>query len=587
MHQVSSGSHKPVWRKMIPDDWSRDVTNREYWEQVAIYVDFATRAAKQDPKKLAELIDLLPTLPPSGLNQLVTHLGSDTIVSMPERDRLPLWSELVDLVSRHKKFADAEWAMNPNLVSEIAAVAEKLAPVAPRFRSQRLFSERDFDLYDERGNYEEQLKDLENRRKKAVAEILADGSVEAVLEFAKTVESPWRVGFAAGMVATTDVDQYVLPSLLESQTKSLAQFVGGFVWGRFRARGWPWINEIDMSKWSTSEKGQFLAYLPFTLDTWKRSSEMLGPDEAAYWSKANVNPYDAENSLEVAIDRLVEHGRPHAAIRCLKKMQDDKQQLDTQQAIRVLKAIQDSSEERHLIDTDAIVDVIQALQEEPSTNSNDLLHVEWAFLPLLDRHHGPGPKALEQRLADDPSFFCDVIRLVFRSEKEEAPAAEQTEQEKNVAKNAYHLLSRWRIPPGTHRDGIFNGDALTSWLEKIRSACIQSGHLDIALSKVGHVLAYAPADPDGLWLHRSVATALNARDAKNMRSGFTAERFNMRGVHSWTAGKEERELAEKYRSQSEKVEAAGYHRLANALRDLAASYERDAEHEASTDPFDR
>jgi hypothetical protein len=314
---------------------------------------------------------------------------------------------------------------------------------------------------------------------------------------------------------------------------------------------------------------------------------MLGPDEAAYWSKANVNPYDAENSLEVAIDRLVEHGRPHAAIRCLKKMQDDKQQLDTQQAIRVLKAIQDSSEERHLIDTDAIVDVIQALQEEPSTNSNDLLHVEWAFLPLLDRHHGPGPKALEQRLADDPSFFCDVIRLVFRSEKEEAPAAEQTEQEKNVAKNAYHLLSRWRIPPGTHRDGIFNGDALTSWLEKIRSACIQSGHLDIALSKVGHVLAYAPADPDGLWLHRSVATALNARDAKNMRSGFTAERFNMRGVHSWTAGKEERELAEKYRSQSEKVEAAGYHRLANALRDLAASYERDAEHEASTDPFDR
>jgi hypothetical protein len=113
-----------MWRKIIPDDWSRDVTNREYWEQVTIYVDFAIRAAKQDPKKLAELIDLLPTLPSSGLNQLVTHLGSDTIVSMPEQDRLPLWNELMDLVSRHRKFADAEWAI---------------------------------------GNYEEQLKDLESR----------------------------------------------------------------------------------------------------------------------------------------------------------------------------------------------------------------------------------------------------------------------------------------------------------------------------------------------------------------------------------------------------------------------------------------
>jgi hypothetical protein len=477
--------------------------------------------------------------------------------------------------------------MNPNLVNEIASVAERLAPVAPIFRYQRLFSERDFDLYEKKGNYEEQLKDLENRRQKAVAEILADVNVEAVLEFAKAVDSPWRVGFAAGMVATIDVDEKFLPSLLESQTKPLAQFVGGFVWGRFRARGWPWIDDIDMSKWSTSEKGQFLAYLPFTLDTWKRLAELLGPDEAAYWSKANVNPYDAEDGLEVAIDRLVEHGRPHAAIRCLKKMHDDQRRLDPDQAIRVLRAVQNSSEERDVMNADAIVDVIQALQEEPSTNSEDLIQIEWAFLPLLNRFHGPGPKALEQRLADDPRFFCDIIRLVFRSDKEAAPATEPTEQEKNVAKNAYRLLSGWRTPPGMQRDGTFNGDALTNWLETVKSACLESGHLDIALSKVGHVFAYAPADPDGLWLHRSVAAALNEKDADDMRKGFTAELFNMRGVHSWTAGKEERKLSENYRSQAEKVEAAGYHRLANALRDLAVSYERDAEHEASTDPFDR
>jgi len=225
----------------------------------------------------------------------------------------------MDLVSRHRKFADAEWAMNPNLVNEIALVAERLTPVAPIFRYQRLFSEREFDLYEEKGKYEEQLKDLESRRQKAVAEILSYGGVEAITEFAKAVDSPWRVGFAVGMVATMDVDEKFLPSLLESQTKPLAQFVGGFEWGRFRARGWPWIDGIDMSKWSTSEKGQFLAYLPFTFDTWRRLPELLGPNEFAYWSKANVNPYDTEEGLEIAIDHLVQHGRPHAAIRCLKK----------------------------------------------------------------------------------------------------------------------------------------------------------------------------------------------------------------------------------------------------------------------------
>jgi hypothetical protein len=269
------------------------------------------------------------------------------------------------------------------------------------------------------------------------------------------------------------------------------------------------------------------------------------------------------------------------------KEQYDKQRLDPQQAIRVLKAIHDSSEERHVINVDAIVDVIQELQEEPSTTSDDLIQIEWAFLSLLNRLHGPGPKALEQRLADDPRFFCDIIRLVFRSEKEDSPAAELTEQEKTVVKNGYRLLSRWRTPPGMQRSGTFSGDALTNWLATVKSACVESGHLDIALSKVGHVFAHAPADPDGLWLHRSVATVLNAKDADNMRKGFTAELFNMRGVHWRTAGKEERELAEKYRNQAEKVEAAGYHRFANALRDLPTSDEREAEHEASTNPFDR
>lgn len=41
----------------------------------------------------------------------------------------------------------------------------------------------------------------------------------------------------------------------------------------------------------------------------------------------------------------------------------------------------------------------------------------------------------------------------------------------------------------------------------------------------------------GLWLHHSAATALNAKDANDIRDGFQTELFNSRGVHSWTAGR--------------------------------------------------
>jgi hypothetical protein len=190
-------------------------------------------------------------------------------------------------------------------------------------------------------------------------------------------------------------------------------------------------------------------------------------------------------------------------------------------------------------------------------------------------------------LADDPVFFCEVIRTVFRSTKEEPPVEEPTEQQKNIATNVYRLLSEWRTPPGSQTGGAYDGDALTAWLEAVKAACAESGHLEIALSRVGHVLIHTPPDPTGLWIHHSAATALNAKDASDMRNGFRNALFNSRGgYYVDPEGREERELASKYRNQAEKLESHGYHRLANSLRELAVAYERDAERLASRDIFD-
>jgi len=107
------------------------------------------------------------------------------------------------------------------------------------------------------------------------------------------------------------------------------------------------------------------------------------------------------------------------------------------------------------------------------------------------------------------------------------------------------------------------------------------------MQRVGHVLIYAPPDPDGLWIHRSVGAVLNAEGSDQMRVGFRTELFNSRGVY-WVdpTGKPERELAAKFRKQAEEVEVAGYHRLSTTLRELAESYDREAERILSREPFD-
>jgi hypothetical protein len=583
-HQTSMGTRKPAWREMIPSDWSEGATGKERWEQDTAYAELAISIAKQDVSKLAKLIERLGTLPYPSHVKLLEYLGSETVISMPQEDRVRLWNELTNIVTKHRKYAHADWAIKPpELVDEIAEVANRLTPNSPSYLHQRLFTERDHHLYEENENYAEQEIKLAKKRQAAVQEVFIEGGMEAILRFAQAVESPGRVGLALGAIATKNVDEEILPTLLNSGSVSLAQFAGGFVWSRFWEQKWNWVDQINKSDWSTQQLGQFLAYLPFTSGTWERAANFLAKDQSQYWSRANANPYQSDDDLELAIDFLVEYNRAYDALQCLEMMCHRNQPFDSKRACRVLMAIARSSTNTRSLDPHEVATVIQSLQNNPETSPDDLFQVEWAFLPLLDGYHGASPKLLEQRLADDPAFFCEAIRLVFRSKKEEQQVEQQTEQQANIATNVYRLLHGWKTLPGRQKDGSFVGDGLVSWLETVKAVCTESGHLEVALNTIGQVLIYAPPDPDGLWIHHAAATILNAKDAEKMRSGYVTGLYNSRGVHTVDpTGQAERDIAAIYKMKADEVEARGYHRLAYALKDLAASYIREGAWQAST-----
>jgi len=584
-HQISSGSYKPKWRETIPEDWTEGATHQEYWEQISSYAELTISIAKSDLEKLIALIGRLDDLPPEARDQILSYLGSDNVISLPEPDRTRLWMELVNLTSRHRKFAESWWAMKPEVVDEIETITKGLAPNSPIHIHQRLFSDRDSDLYEEKGDWEAQRKELDDRRQKAISEIFMSGGTEEVLAFAKAVESPWRVGIAFGTIASSEAESIMLPALLDSGDRSLAQFVGGFIRRRFWECKWQWVDEVDTTNWTPSQKGQFFAFLPFTSDTWERVKLHLGEDEYPYWSKTSANPYEAEHGLETAIDRLVDYGRPLAAIGCVRKMVDEKQPLNNSQVVRVFQAMFKSPESLHDMNVHAILEIVKALQNDPNMNPDDLFQIEWAFIPILDRFQGAYPKLLEHRLAEDPVFFCEVIRIVFKSTKENSPIEEPTEQQKNMATNAYYLLHNWRMPPGSHKDGTFDGDTLNAWLEKVKEISNESGHLDVSLSAVGQVLFHAPPDPNGFWIHHSAARVLNIKENKKMRNGFYTAVINSRGVFTCTKGEEERTIAAKYKARAEELDSHGYNRFADTFRDLAAHYEQEAEREASRENF--
>lgn len=576
--QTSSGSHKPNWRKTIPGDWEKGVTHQEYWQQASFYAELAVTAAGQDIARLSALIDHFDNLPEPAFEQLLQALASWTIAELPEEKRLSIWGHLTKFTNKHRRHSDAKWALPDELLARIEQVAEQLAPKNPFNLYQHLFTDRDFDLYEEKGDWEKQRKKLDARRETAISEILQQNGAEGVIRFGESVSSPRQVGNALGAIPDSVIERTFLPHFLNSADNKRRALVSGFIRRRYHLKGWKWCDDIDKSDWTQEQVGQFLACLPFTKEAWYRASEWLQAHESEYWTRTDANAYEADDELAIAIEKLLENGRPHAAINCLDRMLHDKLPIDSNQCVQALLAALSSGEPSYAMDEYHIVELIKFLQAEPSVNQDDLFRVEWAYVPLLDSHSGAAPQLLESRLANDPEFFCEVIRLIYRSKKEDQPSREPTEESKAIATNAWRLLYEWKTPPGTQIDGTFSDEHFTKWLQNVKAICTDSGHMEVALVNIGEVLIHTPPDPDGLWIRRVVAAALNDREADDMRDGFRTGTYNSRGAH-WVdpTGKPERELAEQFRRKAEEVENAGFQRFAVTLKNLADGYDREAE----------
>lgn len=576
-HQTSMGTYKPRWREIIPDGWERKVSHEDYRAQVTAYAEIAVEMSVSDLSKLQEIVRNLDNLPQPSFDLLLDHLSSDGVLGLSESERLPIWNTLTEFIAKHRRFSDSDWALSQDVVSKIDLVAGRLAPTSGVGLYRRLFSTRDFDLYEGKNDWEGQRKKLEERRKRAVQGILEDQGVEGVIRFLDSVESPNLVGWALGAVSGGDIDTILLPDFLDEKNETYKRFIDSFIWSKNYKSGAAWVDGLDRGAWTDQQTCQFLVHLPFETATWELADQWLGESKNRYWENVPVNPYQSDGDLLVAVDNLLMASRSQAAVDCLSARLIKKQPFDCK---RTVSALMGAVREKLTGEMDSyhVAELIKALQDDSNTDPDDLFSVEWAYLPMMGVGSEVKPKMLQQKLATQPEFFCELIRLVYRPKDADEGVDEISDQAKDLATNAWRLLNEWEWPPGLQADGSFSSDELNQWISRVKELCIESGHLDVAMLKFGEVLYYCPADAQGLWIVESAAKILNSRDGESIRDGFCTEVFNSRGAH-WVdpTGNPEKELAELWRKKASAVEDKALPRFAASLRELASSYDRQAE----------
>jgi hypothetical protein len=575
-HSTTSGTHQPSWRETIPEGWEKGVTNGEYWEQSRFCAELIVEQAGFDTDKLASLVSNYDHLQPPASDKFRDKLLSDSCLMLSEQERMPLWTALCKFIARHRRFPEAEWSLGDDSLLAMEEIASQLAPKSPVLLNKRLFSDADAYLYDIDGDTHEEQEKLFQIRKSAIRAILAEGGLPLVLEFASTVSNANTVGEVMADLDRPEFDLELLPALLDKADQKLWPLVAAYAWRRRFMGNWQWFDDVNKLGWEPKHIALLLCALPFEINAWDRALQLLGENEGEYWGMTSANTYHTEDNTEYALRKLLEFGRPGAVIDGLCRDLFNKKDISPDLACDALLSLVQAEEPTGRIDSYHITEIIKALQKNATTDQDKLFHVEWAYVSLLDRHSNGSPITLENRLASDPDFFCELVQMIYCAKG--AEPGESSEQRRNLATNAYRLLSTWKVVPGTRAGGEFEPDAFTKWLTAMEEIVKASGHYDVAMIQLGEVLVNATEGPDGLWIHPVIAEAMNNKERSSLRDGYSMGIRNSRGAYAVDPeAKPERALAEKYRQRADQVENAVYQRLATTLRGLADSYDRDAE----------
>ncbi len=577
-HQTSSGTNKPKWRDVVAEDFKVTVMDVDYWKEVSAYIELAIDIAETDIQRLIELTKELDHLGAS-YERVLNLLSSAQIGQLPETEKTPIWKNLVEFIQRHKRFSDADWALNAEIIAKIEETASKLAPTDKLLQYERLFGNNDWDLCDEIGSegYETQRVKLSEIRSNAVAEIYQLGRINLLFKFLNQVQAPYKVGFALAEFNKAEPNSEQLALLFSDVSENKKQFARGFALGAFYKYGWEWVNTLSLKNWDIQQKVDLLYCLPFEIKTFELAKELLGDDGRLYWEKVLLNPYHTDADLLYIADKLLEVKRVNAAIDVLYYRFHENKGLDINRSVRALLSVNDSIEPPKQMDSYHITKLIKALQEDPNTSPQDLFNVEWFYVPLLDDLHGHHPVLLQKKLAQEPEFFCQLMKLIYKPTTANENYSEPDQEQRNLATNAWQLLRVWETPPGM-ADGQFDENAFKLWVKEVKELSTQNDRLDISMQEMGKVFYYYPQSEEELWLPHAVAEVLDGKDAEHIRIGYIQEIYNSRGVH-WVdpEGKPELALANKWQSRAEIAEKEGYPRFATRLRDRAESYKRDAQ----------
>ena len=585
---IGSFNYKPRWRQFSEKTENR-VTIKEHLEGIIGILDMVLNNVGVNGERWCEVMEHFSNLPSQQRERVLGKL-SEFINSIDE-GKLELWDKLKEILSRHRSFPNAKWALSENELVEIEKLYNILEPKDTITRFQWLFDDWWPELPEGKaeGDYKKLEEIIRQKRKDAIQSIKNDLGINGLIKLATQTKNPQFVGTALAEFSLTDEEEKILFSLLDSDDQKKVVFVQAYILAKSFKNGEVYIEKVVdealCKKWSSERIVNLFLALPQKRKVWDVLKDFDVQIQQKYWEK--VYPRLSDLTIDdklYALEQLVASKRYFTALDTAAMYKEEIPQKFVAELLRK-SALEKSIDNFDMIHPWHIEELFRILDQSREVESGEIAKLEWLYLPILTSIGSDRPpKMLHQELSNKPEFFAEVIKYVYKPKNEDIKEEEEElpkELKEQRARLAWELLHSWKTVPGSDDSGKIDYQKLKLWVNKVRELCRKTDRLEICNSHIGQVLAYAMPDKDGNWPPAEVCRIIDETGSKELDDGFRVGIYNKRGIVTKSleeGGKQERNLAEQYKKYSEKV-SIQYPRTSAILKKVAEGYENEAKRE--------
>lgn len=577
-------SARPGWRD---DDAGagHGVTPGEQHGMLIAAADRLIACSEGHPQRIARLVEKASVFDVARIEATLALADHFEKSSASDEDREVIRTALRKMIYWHRNYDQAGGEALHNKLRALEDLYEKLAPQDLIVRHRWLFAEGwpNLPTRVRDDNYSERGVSLETFRIDALREIYAERGLLGVERLAATCANQPYVGVS---VAKLELEMADLAEWIVERGGDLTSHepLMMTIRGLLRALAAPSSTQLigavlergRKQGWDAGQTARFFVLAREERATWDIVASCGAEVEKAYWATTEPGFWlrSDEPDFEFALCHLLEAGRPRSALQvCHLDLEKVDAKLLAEMLERMLKG---EEPDGRLLDSWDIGEAVERLETSGALDRDRLVRLEFGLIPALGYEGEQRAKALYDAIISDPRLFTELLCILYKpatDAREERPS----EAMQVIAEAAWRVLHGCRRQPGTQRDGTIDYDSFVKFIDDARELCREADRLRVCDSTLGQILAYAPADCDGVWPFEPARDVLDRPELEGMRRGFQSGAMNKRGVTSRAydeGGGQERTLADTYRSYARALHSSHAY-VAAALEEIVRSYESD------------